>query len=125
MNFKYLFTALVAPLITLPSMVSANELGCLAQVIHHEARGEPYLGKLAVGHVVINRTKSRAYKGTICSVVTAADQFTNFKLGKHRPSKESIKAAHDTFRTKDPTGGALYFRVGTRGRVKIGNHVFK
>ncbi len=41
----------------------------LARTIHGEARGEPYVGKVAVGAVVLNRTKSPSFPNTIAGVV--------------------------------------------------------
>ena len=37
---------------------SSNDVYLLAKLIHAEARGEPYTGKVAVGAVVLNRVKS-------------------------------------------------------------------
>tara|TARA_R110002051_G_scaffold226325_2_gene289031 strand:+ start:284 stop:526 length:243 start_codon:yes stop_codon:yes gene_type:complete len=34
---------------------NSPDLHCLAQNIYFEARGEPMIGKVAVGHVVLNR----------------------------------------------------------------------
>jgi len=60
---KWLFAALLLLLstpIAIPSHSNLNkeETHCLAEAIYREARGEPYIGQLAVGQVVINRTKS-------------------------------------------------------------------
>ena len=37
----------------------AEELRCMALNIYHEARGEPFAGQVAVGHVVMNRVASK------------------------------------------------------------------
>ena len=49
--------------------LNAAETRCLSLALYHEARGEPALGQLAVGRVILNRTASRYYPGTICGVV--------------------------------------------------------
>jgi len=41
----------------------------LARVVSGEARGEPYLGQVAVASVIINRTKSPKFPNTIPGVV--------------------------------------------------------
>lgn len=42
---------------------------CLAQTIYHESRGESLAGQLAVGMVVLNRTKSEGWPKTVCETV--------------------------------------------------------
>lgn len=46
-----------------------HEIGCLAEAIYFEARGEPDRGKLAVAEVISNRVDSPAYPKTYCGVV--------------------------------------------------------
>ncbi len=41
---------------------------CLAEAIYFEARGEPLAGQIAVAEVVLNRTESRKYPGSVCAV---------------------------------------------------------
>ncbi len=49
--------------------ISARELGCMAQAVYYEARGETYRGQVAVAEVVMNRARSGVYPGSICGVV--------------------------------------------------------
>lgn len=51
------------------SFTSTNAQKCLALNIYHEARGEPFVGKVAVADVVLNRTKNSRSPDTICAVV--------------------------------------------------------
>ncbi len=46
-----------------------DEIQCLALNIYFEARGEPDAGRLAVGHVVMNRVSDGRYPGKVCAVV--------------------------------------------------------
>ena len=46
-----------------------RELGCLAENVYHEARGEPRAGQVAVAEVVLNRVAASGFPGTICEVV--------------------------------------------------------
>lgn len=43
----------------------ASEVELLARLIHGEARGEPYVGMVAVGAVVLNRVKSSRFPNTM------------------------------------------------------------
>jgi len=115
---------------------TAKELTCLAQNIHFEARGEQKLGKIAVAHVTINRTKSRRFPSGICSVVMQPGQFSWIKqipnFNKVRIPEATFQIALDvlTNKYKDPTRGALFFHnadVEAFNRTvsaSIGNHVF-
>lgn len=49
--------------------LNEDEVHCLAQTIYHESRGESLAGQLAVGMVVVNRTKSDVWPKTICETV--------------------------------------------------------
>src|SRR5262245_23764893 len=60
-----------------PSVLFASERFCLAEAIYFEARGEPAVGQMAVGLVIINRTKSAHYPHTICGVVNQNAQLLN------------------------------------------------
>ncbi len=47
----------------------SRELECLALTIYFEARGEPDQGKIAVGHVVMNRASHPQFPHKVCEVV--------------------------------------------------------
>lgn len=115
---------------------SLKEWTCLAQNIHYEAKGESKLGKIAVGHVTINRTKSKVFPETICKVVNQPGQFS--WVNKVRVNMQAIptstkQLAYDLLSGKykvDPTFGALYFHnihldgFARKQTVVINNHVF-
>ncbi len=125
-----------------------SDLDCMAMNIYHEARGEPELGRLAVGHVVMNRVNDPRFPGTVCGVVmqggakkTRSCQFSWWCDGRNdRPTDQrswvdSHQLASRIFAgtTKDPTGGALwyhadyvnpYWRNQLRAGPKIGQHRF-
>ena len=46
-----------------------DEVFWLARIIHAESAGEPLLGQIAVGDVVLNRVRSSLYPNTIYSVI--------------------------------------------------------
>src|SRR5262245_59643339 len=45
-----------------------DAIRCLAMTIYFEARGEPDIGKLAVAHVVVNRTHDTRFPSSTCGV---------------------------------------------------------
>lgn len=74
-----------------PKPKPKSEVECLAAVIYHEARGESLEGQIAVGQVVLNRKKSRAYPNNICKVAFQPHQFTDLKRVKY--DKKTLKLA--------------------------------
>ncbi|TJX12978.1 spore cortex-lytic enzyme [Tissierella creatinini] len=89
---------------------SADEY-LLARCIHGEARGEPYVGKVAVGAVILNRTRSPQFPNTIAGVIYQPLAFTAVADGQINltPNKDSINAARDALNGWDPTYGTLYY----------------
>lgn len=83
----------------------------MAQAIHGEARGEPYVGKVAVGAVILNRTTDPAFPNTIAGVIYQPLAFTAVADGQINltPDKDSLKAARDALNGWDPTYGCLYY----------------
>ena len=56
-------------------MVSAMVM-CLALNIYHEARGESYIGQVAVSEVVRNRTNKLMWSQDACTVIWQPAQFS-------------------------------------------------
>jgi len=89
----------------------------LARLIEAEAEGEPYLGKVAVGAVVVNRVLSDKFPNTIKEVIYHVDEIgayqfepvLNGRLFAVTPSSDSLKATNEALGGVDPTGGALFF----------------
>jgi spore germination cell wall hydrolase CwlJ-like protein len=61
--------ALLVPVTASADADDGQEIGCLALTIYHEARGESERGKIAVGYVVMNRTRSVLFPANVCAVV--------------------------------------------------------
>lgn len=77
---------------------SYEDLYWLSRIISAEARGEPFVGQLAVGTVVINRTRSNYYPDTIYKVIfdkVGGTQFTPAATGSvyREPTESSVIAA--------------------------------
>ena len=51
------------------SSYSSSDVYLLAKCIYAEARGEPYIGQVAIGAVVLNRVKSSSFPNTIAGVI--------------------------------------------------------
>ncbi len=104
----------------------------LAALIHCEAGGESYEGQVAVGAVVMNRVRNKAYPDTIRGVIYASGQFTPAMTGKLDRVLESgkiyescFKAAKEALSGVSNVGDMTYFRrVNGREGLVIGNHVF-
>lgn len=136
---KFIITFLMLVFTAFPSFASERE--CLALAIYHEARGETKQSKLAVAHVVLNRTKSRIFPATVCEVVYQRGQFS-WTQDRHSDTPRERKAWLTSQRIadrvlegyyEDPTNRALYFystRIRTpRWAVRmekqiIGNHIY-
>ena len=56
--------------------VSDSDYQLLARIISAEARGEPYIGQVAVGAVVLNRVEHPSFPDTIAGVVYQPGAFT-------------------------------------------------
>ncbi len=75
-----------------------EELHWLSKIIHAEAQGEPFDGKLAVGNVILNRVGSDEFPDTVYDVIFDDEhgvQFTPTVNGAiHKePNEDSILAA--------------------------------
>lgn len=55
--------------VTATKTVDPTELQCMSENIYFEAGGESLAGKMAVGHVVLNRMKRPEYPKTACGVI--------------------------------------------------------
>ena len=89
----------------------ASDIELLAKLIHGEARGEPYVGMVAVGAVVLNRVRSSRFPNTLAGVVYQSGAFDAVSDGQINltPSEQSRRAARDAMNGWDPTGGCLYY----------------
>ena len=89
----------------------SGDLNLLAHIIYGEARGEPYEGQVAVGAVIINRTRDSRFPGTIAGVIYQPGAFDAVDDGQINlaPDKAAINAARDALNGWDPTYGCVYY----------------
>ncbi len=90
---------------------SNNDYNLLARLISAEARGEPYVGQVAVGAVVLNRVAHSSFPNSISGVIYQSGAFTCLTDGQfNKPVADSAyKAARDALNGWDPSGGAIYY----------------
>ena len=91
-----------------------DEVFWLGRIIHAESRGEPLLGQIAVGSVVLNRVKSAYYPNTIYGVIFDRKygvQFSPILDGSiyNTPGYSATLAAKIALEGYDVTGGAFFF----------------
>ncbi|MGY4691220.1 cell wall hydrolase [Salibacterium sp. K-3] len=127
--------------LTIPSGVSGAEQELMARLVHAEAKGESYIGKVAVATVVLNRVESSSFPDSIRGVIydvsaTGYPSFSPVGNGQiHQPAgDESRKAVMEAIAYQGQGAGSLYFYnpdtasnhwIATRETTTvIGNHVF-
>ncbi len=108
----------------------------LARIISAEARGETYLGQVAVGAVVLNRVEHPSFPDTVSGVIYQNGAFSCLYDGQfYEPVADSAySAARDALNGLDPSGGAVYYYNPSTATSKwifsrpvittIGRHVF-
>lgn len=126
---------------TVSTSNTSGDVYWLSRIIHAEAAGEPYRGKVAVGNVVLNRVNSKDFPNTIYNVIFEyygkIPQFSPVADGTiyNTPCNECIQAAREALNGSRPVGNSTYFfnpskAAGTwivRNKsyvTKIGGHAF-
>jgi N-acetylmuramoyl-L-alanine amidase len=112
------------------------DLKLLARAVYGEARGEPYIGQVAVAAVILNRLENPAFPDTVAGVIFQPRAFTAVDDGQIwlEPDDTAYKAVHDAINGWDPSGGAIYYFnpvtatsawIWSRPQIKqIGKHIF-
>ena len=102
--------------LTLTGTISAalyreSELSLLARLVSGEARGEPYIGQVAVAAVVLNRVRSDEFPDTVSGVIFQPGAFDAVWDGQFdmTPTDSAVRAARDAMNGWDPTGGCTYY----------------
>lgn len=90
---------------------SNGDVYLLARLISAEARGEPYLGQVAVGAVVLNRIDHPSFPNSLSGVIYQSGAFSCLSDGQfNQPVSDSAyRAAREALAGSDPTGGAIYY----------------
>ncbi|WP_240035340.1 cell wall hydrolase [Neobacillus notoginsengisoli] len=108
----------------------------LAKLVHAEAKGEPFKGKVAVAEVVLNRVESEGFPDTVKEVIYQENQFQPVANGEiNKPADvDAREAVDEALSNKKKITNALFFYnpeiatdqwIRTRPIIsKIGNHAF-
>jgi N-acetylmuramoyl-L-alanine amidase len=125
-----------APIVHASSRISANDMRLMANAVHGEARGEPFIGQVAVAAVILNRLKHPQFPHTIPGIIFQPGAFTAVSDGQIwlTPHNDSKRAVIDALNGWDPSGGAIYYFnpatatskwIWSRPQIKkIGKHIF-
>ncbi|MGE7762407.1 cell wall hydrolase [Peribacillus sp. NPDC097895] len=120
----------------LQTQQKVNSIEMMARVVHGEARGETYEGKVAVAAVILNRMSTPGFPKNTYDVIFQTNAFTAIHDGQYylTPNSNSYQAVIDALQGWDPTKGSVYYYnphlatdewIFTREKViKIGNHLF-
>jgi len=120
----------------IPAGFSQNDINLLAQTVYGEARGEPYVGQVAVAAVILNRLESPSFPNTVSGIVFEPLAFTAVADGQiwMEPNETARKAVIDAINGMDPSENATYYFnpetatskwIWSRPQIKqIGKHIF-
>lgn len=91
-----------------------EDLYWLSRLVHAEAQGENYEGKLAVANVILNRVKSKDFPNSVKEVIFDTKNGVQFipvinGMLYQTPGEESIRAARAALAGQDNSMGTLYF----------------
>lgn len=114
-----------------------DDLALLARLVFSEARGEPFLGQIAVAAVLLNRIKHPEFPDSVRAAIYQPRQFEVVSNGtiNQTPNNLAYLAVLEALAGVDPTDGAIFFWnplkvpasswVWTRQvKMQIGGHVF-
>ena len=119
-----------------PHGFSQNDINLMANAVYGEARGEPYIGQVAVAAVILNRLESPSFPNTVAGVIFEPGAFTAVADGQIwlTPDETAKQAVLDALNGWDPTGNAIYYFnpdtatnkwIWSRPQIKkIGKHIF-
>ena len=115
---------------------NSNDLNLLSRVVYSEARGEPYVGQVAVAAIVLNRVSHSSFPNSVAGFVYQSGAFDAVSDGQINltPDSTARKAAQDAINGWDPTYGCIYYFnpstatskwIWSRPQVlTIGKHIF-
>ena len=115
---------------------TSSDISLLARVISAESRGEPYIGQVAVGAVILNRIEHPSFPDTLAGVVYQRGAFSCMDDGQinEAVADSAYQAARHALNGLDPSGGAIYYynpKTATSKWIfsrpvitQIGAHVF-
>lgn len=124
-----------------PASISNAEKDLLARLVHAEAQGEPYAGKVAVATVVLNRVRHHDFPNSVRGVIEevapsghyAFSPVQNGQINKQADASAK-RAVEEALAFQGQGQGSLFFYnptiatnhwIATKSEtIRIGNHVF-
>ncbi|MFD1040242.1 cell wall hydrolase [Virgibacillus byunsanensis] len=126
--------------LNIPNSVSYKDKQLMAKLVHAEAKGESYAGKVAVATVVLNRVDHNEFPNTVNGVVYERSgghyAFTPVQTGSinQAPGAEDMRAVNEAIAFRGQGSGSIYFYNPKTAKsdwifsrevtVTIGNHRF-
>ncbi len=114
-----------------------EDIALLARLVHAEARGEPFMGQVAVAAVLLNRVQHPGFPDSVKAIIYQPRQFEPVANGTIylTPNNLAYLAVLEALAGVDPTDGAVFFwnprKVSASSwvwtqqvRTQIGDHVF-
>lgn len=141
-NNKWDSSLKVGEYLKITESVSASDKDLLARLVHAEAQGESYAGKVAVATVVLNRVDNKDFPNTIKEVIYetygngAIYAFSPVQNGtiKQAADTDSKRAVSEAIEQRGQGAGSLFFYNPKTASSKwiadrpvtvvIGNHTF-
>jgi N-acetylmuramoyl-L-alanine amidase len=125
----------------IPVAVSSEERELLARLVHAEAQGEPYAGKVAVATVVLNRVDHPDFPHSIKEVINEIGPSGHYAFSPvqngmidQAADQEAKDAVQEAIAFQGNSQGSIYFYnpeiatnhwIGTQTEtIRIGKHVF-
>jgi len=118
--------------------LTEEEIDLIAKTVYAESKGEPFIGKVGVASVILNRLNHPLFPKSVKEIIFQKNAFSciNESYYDIEPDAETYEAVDEALRGYDPTGNALYFynpktatcqwtkKVSKSQITQIGNHVF-
>ena len=116
--------------------LTENDIKLMSNAVYGEARGEPYIGQVAVAAVILNRVRHTSFPKTVSGVIFQPGAFTAVADGQIwlTPNAKARNAVVDAINGMDPSGGCIYYFnpvtatskwIWSRPQIKtIGKHIF-
>lgn len=130
----------IGEVIRVPDAVPFKDKELMAKLVHAEAKGEPYAGKVAVATVILNRVDHPEFPNTIKDVIYEKSggyyAFTPVQNGEINGgyTTEDMRAVNEAIAFRGQGNGSIYFYnpktavsdwIRTRDvTITIGNHKF-
>lgn len=127
--------------LTIPSTISLSDQDLIARMVHAEAKGESYAGKVAVATVILNRVDHKAFPNTVSGVIYEQSAggyyaFTPVQNGaiNQAADTDAKRAVKEALAYRGQGQGSLYFYnpktakstwiLSREVTITIGNHRF-